>query len=63
VHVTKKKVREVNAAHPGWVKTDLGGAGAPMEIEDGAKTSVALATIDEDGPNGVYIHLKSPLPW
>ena len=34
---------KVNAAHPGWVKTDLGGDGAPMEIEDGAKTSVVLA--------------------
>src|SRR6478752_4981152 len=34
---------KVNAAHPGWVKTDLGGEGAPMEIEPGAKTSVALA--------------------
>jgi NAD(P)-dependent dehydrogenase (short-subunit alcohol dehydrogenase family) len=54
---------KVNAAHPGWVKTELGGEGAPMEIEDGATTSVALATIGEDGPNGAYIHLKSPLPW
>ena len=54
---------KVNAAHPGWVKTDLGGEGAPMEIEDGAKTSVALATIGEDGPNGGYIHLGKPLPW
>jgi NAD(P)-dependent dehydrogenase (short-subunit alcohol dehydrogenase family) len=54
---------KVNAAHPGWVKTDLGGEGAPMEIEDGAKTSVALATIGEEGPNGGYIHLGKPLPW
>jgi NAD(P)-dependent dehydrogenase (short-subunit alcohol dehydrogenase family) len=54
---------KVNAAHPGWVKTDLGGEGAPMEIEDGAKTSVALATIDENGPNGAYLHRGEPLPW
>jgi NAD(P)-dependent dehydrogenase (short-subunit alcohol dehydrogenase family) len=54
---------KVNAAHPGWVKTDLGGEGAPMEIEDGAKTSVALATVGEDGPNGAYIHMGKPLPW
>ena len=26
-----------------------------MEIEDGAKTSVELATIGEDGPNGTYV--------
>ena len=54
---------KVNAAHPGWVKTDMGGAGAQMEVEDGAKTSVALATIGEDGPNGAYLHMAEALPW
>jgi NAD(P)-dependent dehydrogenase (short-subunit alcohol dehydrogenase family) len=54
---------KVNAAHPGWVKTELGGEGATMEIPDGAKTSVALATIGEDGPNGTYVHLGEKLPW
>jgi len=54
---------KVNAAHPGWVKTDLGGEGAQMEVTDGAKTGVALATIGEDGPNGAYIHEGKPLPW
>jgi NAD(P)-dependent dehydrogenase (short-subunit alcohol dehydrogenase family) len=54
---------KVNAAHPGWVKTDMGGEGATMEIWDGAKTSVALATIGEDGPNGAYMHMGEKLPW
>jgi NAD(P)-dependent dehydrogenase (short-subunit alcohol dehydrogenase family) len=54
---------KVNAAHPGWVKTEMGGEGATMEIEDGAKTSVALATIGADGPNGAYLHMGEPLPW
>ncbi len=54
---------KVNAAHPGWVKTDLGGEGATMEITEGAKTSVALATLGEDGPSGAYIHLGKTLPW
>jgi NAD(P)-dependent dehydrogenase (short-subunit alcohol dehydrogenase family) len=54
---------KVNAAHPGWVKTDMGGASAPMEIVDGAKTSVALATLPEDGPTGAFIHLGETLPW
>ncbi len=54
---------KVNAAHPGYVKTDMGGPSAPMEIVDGAKTSVALALIDASGPNGAYIHLGEPLPW
>jgi NAD(P)-dependent dehydrogenase (short-subunit alcohol dehydrogenase family) len=54
---------KVNAAHPGWVKTEMGGPAAPMEIADGAKTSVALALIDTKGPNGAYVHLGEPLPW
>jgi NAD(P)-dependent dehydrogenase (short-subunit alcohol dehydrogenase family) len=54
---------KVNAAHPGWVKTEMGGEGAMMEIEDGAKTSVALATIGPDGPNGAYQHMGETLPW
>jgi NAD(P)-dependent dehydrogenase (short-subunit alcohol dehydrogenase family) len=54
---------KVNAAHPGYVKTDMGGPSAPMEIVDGAKTSVALALIDAKGPNGSYLHLGEPLPW
>ncbi|PZR72863.1 MAG: short-chain dehydrogenase [Chthoniobacterales bacterium] len=54
---------KVNSAHPGWVKTEMGGEGAVMEIVDGAKTSVALAMIGEDGPNGAFLHLGEPIPW
>jgi NAD(P)-dependent dehydrogenase (short-subunit alcohol dehydrogenase family) len=54
---------KVNAAHPGWVKTEMGGEGATMEISDGAKTSVALATIGADGPNGGFLHMGETLPW
>ena len=54
---------KVNAAHPGWVKTEMGGEGASLEIEDGAKTSVELATIGADGPNGSYQHMGETLPW
>jgi len=58
----KTKVK-VNSAHPGWVKTDLGGEGAPMTIEDGAKSIVDLCLIDENGPSGGYIHMGQQLPW
>ncbi|MFN0124403.1 MAG: SDR family oxidoreductase [Blastocatellia bacterium] len=54
---------KVNAAHPGWVKTDMGGEAAPMELVDGAKTSVALATLPANGPTGAYIHMGESLPW
>ena len=54
---------KVNSAHPGWVKTDMGGDQAPMEISEGAKTSVALATMPDDGSTGGFFHLGKPLPW
>jgi len=54
---------KVNAAHPGWVKTEMGGEGATMEIQEGAKTSVALATLGPDGPNGAFLHMGETLPW
>jgi NAD(P)-dependent dehydrogenase (short-subunit alcohol dehydrogenase family) len=54
---------KVNSAHPGWVKTDMGGKNAPLEIPDGAKTSVELALIGADGPNGRFIHMGNELPW
>jgi NAD(P)-dependent dehydrogenase (short-subunit alcohol dehydrogenase family) len=54
---------KVNSAHPGWVKTDLGGPSAWMELSEGGKTSVQLATLPEDGPTGGFFHLGQPLPW
>lgn len=54
---------KVNSAHPGWVKTDMGGENAPMELSEGAKTAVALATLPDDGPTGGFFHLGKPLPW
>jgi NAD(P)-dependent dehydrogenase (short-subunit alcohol dehydrogenase family) len=54
---------KVNSAHPGWVKTDMGGPQAPMELSEGGKTSAALATLPDDGPTGGFFHLGKPLPW
>ena len=54
---------KVNSAHPGWVKTDMGGPHATMELSEGARTSAALATLPDDGPTGGFFHLGQPLPW
>ena len=62
-HALKDTNIKVNAAHPGWVKTDLGGEYAPMKTKDGAKTIVDLCLIGSDGPNGEFIHLGNSLPW
>jgi len=54
---------KVNSADPGWVKTEMGGANALLAVEDGAKTSIALATLPADGDTGKFFHLNEELPW
>ncbi|MGV6876266.1 SDR family oxidoreductase [Pseudochelatococcus sp. B33] len=54
---------KVNAAHPGFVKTDLHGVDAPMSPEQGAETSVRLALLDEAGPHGSFYHVDEVQPW
>jgi len=54
---------KVNSAHPGWVKTDMGGPNATMEVSEGGKTSAQLATLADDGANGGFFHLGQRVPW
>ena len=54
---------KVNSAHPGWVKTEMGTDAALLDVEEGAKTEVMLATLPEDGPTGGYFHLGKTVPW
>jgi NAD(P)-dependent dehydrogenase (short-subunit alcohol dehydrogenase family) len=54
---------KVNSAHPGWVKTEMGTEAAPIEVKDGGKTSIQLATLPDTGPTGGYFHLGEKLPW
>jgi NAD(P)-dependent dehydrogenase (short-subunit alcohol dehydrogenase family) len=53
----------VNTVCPGWVRTDMGGAGAPRSVSEGADTAVWLATLDDDGPNGGFFRNRKPIPW
>ena len=62
-HALRDTPIKVNSAHPGWVKTDMGGDAAPMELADGGKTSIQLATLPADGPSGGCFHLGQPIPW
>jgi len=53
----------VNSMCPGWVRTDMGGAGAPRTVEQGADTAVWLATLPDDGPSGGFFRDRRPIPW
>lgn len=54
---------KVNSGHPGWVKTELGGPNAPMEVKESYKTSLRLATLDDEGPSGGLFHENDIIPW
>lgn len=54
---------KINAAHPGWAKTDMGGDKAPMTAAQGVKTIVQLATLGEVGPTGQFMHLDKQMNW
>ena len=45
------------------MKTELGGPKAPMEVKDSYKTSLRLATLDDDGPTGGLFHEEDTIPW
>jgi len=53
----------VNSVCPGWVATDMGGAGAPRSVTEGAQGIVWAATLPNDGPNGGFFRDGKPLPW
>jgi len=54
---------KVNAACPGWVRTRMGGSGAPRSIEEGADTIVWLATLPADGPSGALFRSRQQVGW
>jgi NAD(P)-dependent dehydrogenase (short-subunit alcohol dehydrogenase family) len=62
-HELKDTKIKVNSAHPGWVKTAMGGASAPMDVSEGGKTSVELALLPGNGPSGQFIHRGEKIPW
>jgi NAD(P)-dependent dehydrogenase (short-subunit alcohol dehydrogenase family) len=52
----------VNSVCPGWVATDMGGAGG-RPIEDGAAGIVWAATLPDDGPTGGFFRDGRPIDW
>lgn len=52
----------VNAICPGWVATEMGGAGG-RPIPDGAAGIVWAALLPDDGPSGGFFRDRQPLEW
>jgi NAD(P)-dependent dehydrogenase (short-subunit alcohol dehydrogenase family) len=54
---------KVNAACPGWVRTEMGGPDAERSVAEGADTIVWLATLQLDGPSGGFFRDRARIPW
>jgi NAD(P)-dependent dehydrogenase (short-subunit alcohol dehydrogenase family) len=55
---------KVNAASPGFTKTNLNAYAGTETVEDGAREAVRLALLGPDGPTGTFSHAKlGQLPW
>ncbi|HEL4110229.1 TPA: SDR family oxidoreductase [Stenotrophomonas maltophilia] len=54
---------KVNTVHPGYVKTDMNGGHGEIESAEGARSSVQMALVGHEGPNGSFTYLGEVLPW
>ncbi len=54
---------KVNAACPGFTKTNLNNYQGTGSVEDGAKEPVRLALLGPDGPTGTFSNADGPIPW
>lgn len=53
----------INSMCPGWCRTDMGGAEAPLTAEQGADTLVWLALDAPDSLRGKFVKKRTVIPW
>lgn len=54
---------KINSICPGWVKTDMGGADAPLLPDEAANSVTHYATLEDDGPSGGLFRGRRRLDW
>ncbi|MGW7098417.1 SDR family oxidoreductase [Streptomyces sp. NPDC054838] len=54
---------KVNAVHPGYTRTAMNDGAGDLDVVDGARTSVTMALLGDDGPTGSYTHGAETVPW
>ena len=54
---------KVNAACPGFTKTNLNNYAGTQTVEEGAREPVRLALLGPDGTTGTFSNAAGPLPW
>jgi NAD(P)-dependent dehydrogenase (short-subunit alcohol dehydrogenase family) len=54
---------KVNAADPGFTKTDLNNNQGTATVEQGAREPVRLALLGPDGPTGTFSNTNGQVPW
>jgi NAD(P)-dependent dehydrogenase (short-subunit alcohol dehydrogenase family) len=54
---------KINSVCPGWVRTDMGGEEAPLDVTQGAKGIVWAATLPDDGPSGGFFRHGKAISW
>ena len=53
----------INAADPGFTKTDLNGNTGTQTVAEGAEVVVRLAQVGPDGPTGGLFNTAGSVPW
>ena len=63
-YAARHKERAIVALHPGWVRTDMGGANAPLTVADSARGMMDVVASRLGEPGCVFLDYQGKtIPW